>query len=234
MKPLLTLCFLLLTLTSCEGPMLWYPAPPIVRDYDSDAFTNVTEHQAAIWRHRHRWYLEDSWVYYDAYGIVNCIKLQYRTQNLLELQEARALLVDLVEEYLELLDVNPDTASKVEPGFSADNLLVYVDLQSYWGLYGDPQLVGWMVLEDGMVYYYDFDVKNNDVDYWYSRIESYNKSKEIVRLERLAEEDYENSLPLSETKAPSIEDVLNKPVEHPGEPNKTSTGQVSPSRTVGL
>lgn len=190
-----SLFFLLTVLTSCEGPMLWRPAPPIVRDYDSDAYTNVTEHQAARWAHKHRWYLQDSWVYYDKFGIVNGIRLQYRTQNILELQEARAKLVDFVEEYLELLHSNPETASTLEPGFNADNLLVYIDFQSYWGLYGDPQYIGWMVLEDGCVYYYDFDVKNIYVDYWFSRVESYNKSKEIVRLERLAEEDYQRSLP---------------------------------------
>ena len=123
------------------------------------------------------------------------IRLQYRTQNILELQEARAMLVDLVEEYLETLNANPLAQMNLEEGFSADNLLIYVDFQTYWGLYGDPLYIGWMVLEDGLVYYYDFDVKNRNVDYWYSRIESYNKSKEVVRIERESEESYKNSLP---------------------------------------
>lgn len=195
MRCFLALCFLLAILTGCEGPQFWRAEPPIVRDYNSDVFTNVTLHQAARWEHIHRWYLEDSWIYYDKFGTVDRIRLQYRTQNILELRQAREKLVDLVEEYLQLLQSNPDTAQNLVEGFSADNLLIYVDFQSYWGLYGDPLYVGWMVLQDGCVYYYDFDVKNIYVDYWYSRIESYNKSKEIVRLERLSEEDYQMSLP---------------------------------------
>lgn len=196
MKFFLALCFLLVTFTGCEGPQFWIPRPPIVRDYDSDAFTNVTLHQSARWSHKHRWYLEDSWISYDNFGIVNGIRLQYRTQNILELQEARAMLVDFVEEYLELLNASPDTSAYLAEGFSASNLQIYIDFQTFWGLYADPMYIGWVVLEDGMVYYYNFDVKNIYDDYWYSRIESYNKSKEVVRLERLAEEDYELSLPL--------------------------------------
>ena len=197
MKRFLILFFLLTMLTACEGPQLWRNPRPIVRDYDSDGFTNVTLHQAARLAHQHRWYLDDSWVYYNEMGIVHCIRLQYRTQNILELQEARAKLVDLVEEFLDTLDDNSDTSMNLAEGFSADNLIIYVDFQSYYGLYADPMYIGWMVLEDGMVYYYNFDVKNRDVDYWYSRVESYNKSKEVVYMERLAEEDYKNSLPPS-------------------------------------
>ncbi|QLH36485.1 MAG: hypothetical protein HWD61_10400 [Parachlamydiaceae bacterium] len=195
MRQFLILCILLAALTSCEGPQIWRPEPIIQRDYDSDSFTDVTLHQAARLAHKHRWYLEDAWVYYNAAGIVNKIRLQYRTQNILELQQARALLVDVVEEYMEFLNANPDTSGHLVEGFSVDNLLIYVDFQSYWGLYGDPQYIGWMVLQDGMVYYYDFDVKNIYVDYWYSRIETYNKSREIVRLERISEMDYQDSLP---------------------------------------
>lgn len=200
MRHFLTLSFLLISLTSCHGPELYIPERPLVRDYDTDAFTSVTEHQATRLGHRWRWYLEDSWVYYNDEGpngenVVHHIWLQYRSQNILELQDARSKLVDLVEEFLEKLKNNPDTASSLIAGFSADNLLIYVDFQSYWGLYADPQYIGWMVLEDGMVYYYDFDVKNIYVDYWYDRVETYNKSREIVRLERESELDYQNSLP---------------------------------------
>lgn len=209
MRQFFLLLTLVLFLTSCEGPQFWRPRPPIVKDYNSDAYTNVTLHQAAKWEHEHRWYLEDSWIYYNEFGTINSIRLQYRTQNILELREARALLVDLVQEYLEMLQVNPETAATLAPGFSACNLNVYVDFQSYWGLYGDPFYVGWMVLENGCAYYYDFDVKNIYVDYWYSRIESFKKSAEIVRLERLAEEDYQMSLP--EKAKSTAEDLLNKP-----------------------
>lgn len=195
MRYLLALSFLLVILTGCEGPQIWRPAAPIVRDYDSDSFTYVTLRQASLLAHKYRWYLDDSWIYYDDNDVVSRIRLQYRTQNILELQQARALLVDLVEDFLDNLYANPDTAIYLSPGFSADNLLIYVDFQSYWGLYGDPQYIGWMVLQDGMVYYYDFDVKNIYVDYWYSRIESFNKSREIVHLEREVEKEYQESLP---------------------------------------
>lgn len=207
MRCILALCFLLASLTACNGPQFWRPSPPIVRDYDSDAFTSVTLHQAARLAHKHRWYLEDSWISYDDFNIVNGIRLQYRTQNLLELQEARAQLVDLVEDFLENLENNPETASYLQPDFSASNLLIYVDFQSFWGMYGDPMYIGWMVLQDGMVYYYNFDVKDFRVDYWYSRIESYHKSREVVRLERQSEEDYQLSLP---PKNPTLVEELNK------------------------
>lgn len=198
MHHVFTLVLLLFTLTSCYGPQLFIPQPPIVRDYDSDAFTSVAEHQANRLGHRWRWYLEDAWVYYDDErdnGAVHHIWLKYRSQNILELQDARAKLVDFVEEFLEKLRTNPETAANLVPGFSADNLRIHVDFQTYWGMYGDPMYVGWMVLECGMVYYYNFDVKLRLEDYWYDRVESYNKSKEIVRLERESELDYQNSLP---------------------------------------
>ncbi len=207
MRCFLSACFLLIILTACHGPLLWRPAPPIVRDYDSSAFTSVTLHQAARWGHKYRWYLEDGWMAYDRFGVVNGIRLQYRTQNILELQEARARLVDFVEEFMENLLANPDTASTLAEGFSTDNLLIYVDFQTYWGIYGDPMYIGWMVLEDGMVYYYNFDVKlNYEVDYWYSRCESFYKSQEIVHLERISEEDYQDTLPPAKT--PSLGEIL--------------------------
>lgn len=206
MRSFLSAFFLLLVFSACCGPTLWVPPPPIVRDYDSDAFTNVAVHQAARWAHKYRWYLEDAWMSYDRFGVVKSIRLQYRTQNILELQEARARLVDFVEEFLEGLQSNPDTSSNLVEGFSSDNLIIYVDFQSYWGLYGDPKYIGWMVLEDGMVYYYDFDVKNNEVDFWYSRIESFHKSQEVVHLERIAEEDYLDTLP--PVKKPSFAQII--------------------------
>lgn len=207
MKCFLALCVLLVTLTACEGPQFWLPERPIVRDYDSDAFTCVTERQAASLAHKWRWYLEDSWISYDDFGVVDTIKLQYRTQNILELQEARSKLVDMVEEYLQMLADTPETGAFLAPDFSADNLLIYVDFQTYWGLYGDPEYIGWMVLQDGMVYYYDFNVKDFRVDYWSSRIESYNKSREVVHCEREAEEGYKLSLP--PPKKSSLENELN-------------------------
>lgn len=197
------LVILMIALTSCNISYSRFCKKPIVRDYESDAFTRVSIFQANSVAHKWRWYLEDGWILYDSTGLVKGIKLRYRTQNILELQQARAKLVDFVEEFMTHLESDPEALGNLSPDFTVDNLNVYVDFQSYWGMYGDPMYIGWMVLENGMAYYYNFDVKLREIDYWYSRIESYAKSKEVVRLEREAEENYK--LNFSEAKCIEVQ-----------------------------
>lgn len=193
MRKFFTLACLFILLTACEGPHLFRRSPPIVRDYDSDAFTRVAVMQATRLSHEWRWYMEDAWIRYDDFGTVNHICLKYRTQNLLELQEARGKIVDFVEELMEGLQNNPITSAHMNPDFSPADLEIHVDFQSYYGYYVDPLYIGCMVLEDGMVYYYDFNTKNRNVDFWNSRIETFAKSQEVVHVERESEDLYRST-----------------------------------------
>ncbi|MBS4166017.1 Uncharacterized protein NEOC65_001094 [Neochlamydia sp. AcF65] len=195
MRIFLTLCLLLTALAACKGPQRSQAQSPISKDYSSDAFTRAAIRQATRLAHQHRWYLDDAWAYYNSTDSVHRLCLNFRTQNILELYQARAQLVDVVEELLQNLKSNPQTSSRLAPNFSAGNLLIRVDFQSFWGIYGDPKYVGWMALENGMVYYYDFDVKDKQNDQWCNRIETYNKSKEIALIEKEAEKEYKDSLP---------------------------------------
>lgn len=160
---------------------------------------NTEDLSALVWdytielEHEKRLRLENSYVVsgngYSAF------RMQFSSQDLLEVGPARKLLVDVVEGFLNKLNADPVAYEMLPYPFDADHMEVYIDFQSFHGEFVDPYFVGWAVLEHGMAYYYAFDLKNRKKDFWHSRIEPYEKSRSYVEFERAAELNYQLSHP---------------------------------------
>lgn len=194
----------LLTMTSCTGDRwdFWNTSPTIVslkKKIDSQSAVNLVIDYSKGLEDKYGLFLEDSNFYYN--DEIECIQLQYSTQAILTIKDARRLLVDMVENLLGDLDEDPVLGDKLKYPFKAKRLQIYIDCQSFFGLYVDPFYVSWIVLEEGMAYYYAYDVKYHGYDFWHSRIEPYFKSLQIVRAEELAEQNHPKILPQEKARA---------------------------------
>jgi hypothetical protein len=154
--------------------------------------TSVVQELAVEMKYNKGLFLEDSKVYFE--DGINTIQIEFSSQNLLTLCESRELIVDVVETLLTKLNQNiilgPEFANFP---FTADNLEMYITFESYLGRYIDPFYTAWIGLEDGKVYFYTFELKDNTKSCWSSRTEVYAKSREIVVYERQAEQKYRDN-----------------------------------------
>lgn len=123
------------------------------------------------------------------------LRFDFTSQDIIEMCPARELLVDVAENILERVNM-AGFGSQIQPyPFTADQLEIYIDFESFYGVYCDPTYIGWIVLEEGMSYFYDFEVKDRSQDYWRARREPYAKSLSFVRLKREAEARYRKTHP---------------------------------------
>lgn len=143
-------------------------------------------------RAKYRLHLEDSNVYYNPY--INTIVLKFVSEDIIEMSDARKLIVDLVEGFLAKLNEDPIVSAQFDNfPFRSQNLEVYITFDSFFGRFVDPYYMMWICMEDDMVYYYLFDTKNQDKNCWHYRTEPYYKSREIVVYQRNAEQQEEES-----------------------------------------
>jgi hypothetical protein len=102
--------------------------------------------------------------------------------------EARLLMVELLEEFLYRLNNHTVLSFQLETfPFTADDLEVKINFESYFGLYVDPLYIGLSWLKCGCVYYYAFDIKNYDADWSHQRFEPYFKSRELALIKKKAD-----------------------------------------------
>jgi hypothetical protein len=130
---------------------------------------------------RHLYY-QDGCIVASDHGYI--LRLKYISQDALELEEARELIVDATEGLIEHL-------SKTSFPVTIDNLEIVIDFQSYQGLYVDPYYVGYIWLENGITHIFAFDTKDRDLDFWDSRVEAYANTKNFVQYHREAEKIFE-------------------------------------------
>jgi hypothetical protein len=179
--------FLLLSLsllTACGGGANYW-----VKKIDSPEVTYVVQNYMARMKHDKHLRLEIASCYYSDY--INTIRLEFISQDVIEVGEARGLLVDLVEGLLAELNQNPILASQfVTYPFGPRNLEIFINFESFHGYYIDPYYVGWVALDGGWSYFYAFNTRDQDVGFWDYRCEPYYKSREYVVFERQAEERY--------------------------------------------
>lgn len=176
----------------------------VMTQFGTEDLTKIVYEFTTALRHERRLILEESYV---AMGPEEThLRLEFISQDLLEVREARYLLVDIVEGLLEWIN-HDEVAQKLRPyPFTADQLEIYVDFQCFYGLYVDPNYVGWMVLEKGTSFFYAFSVKDWDKDFldrdfWNKRIEPYAKSRSFAMAEREAESKYRVYHPLHHRQA---------------------------------
>lgn len=181
-------------LCSCTSQMSRPMTHPWVEKIEVNPFSEVIIPYALELRKEKRLRFEDSEVFYDEY--VQRFRVVFSTQLILELCEARELMVDVVEGLLERMNNNPWVVESFNhQPITADDLELYFSYETYYVEYIDPTFIAWMSLTDGYVRFYDGVLKDFTKDFWDARIEPYAKSLEFVRIAREAEENYKLAHP---------------------------------------
>ncbi len=160
---------------------------------DSPELTYAIQHYLSYLRHEKHLRLEDTRIYYNS--SINTIRMEFTSQDILELREARFLIVDLVEGLLAELNRNPILGPQfITYPLTADQLEIYISYDSFYGLIQDPYFVGYIQLEEGIVTYYAFDTKYTNQTAWSKRKEPYFKTRELAIYEREAEEMFKETM----------------------------------------
>lgn len=162
----------------------------VLREINTEDFSSVIIPYAVELRYDKRLHLQQSYVLYA--GGAPKIRLQFISQDILEMCQARGLLVDVVEGLLDRLNRNIPRTTGFPYPFTAASLEIYIDFESYYSRYVDPYYIGWVVLENGMAWYYAFNAKDYTRDFWNVRHEPYFKSLSFAKIRRRAEKEYEN------------------------------------------
>lgn len=171
-------------------------------DYE-DTTRNILRYCLALKR-SHRLELKNSRIMYDEF--LNKVWLEFETQVMIKVPEAREMLVDVVEGLLDVLNNDPYLASESEDFvFTYENVDIDIRFGSFYSRYIDPTEMGMIVLQDGLCYYQAYDVIIADSPCFHEQVESYPKSKLIAEAQR---ED-RASIPVKEENK-TLETLLNK------------------------
>lgn len=144
------------------------------------------------------------------------IKMHFISQDILELQEARTLLVYIVEGLLSRVNshVGLNEASfyhmdkdcflrntlegKLENRpFTAKNLEIIIAFESFHGLFVDPKYTGWIWMKDGTVAFADFRVYFSELDPYGCKYEPYSLVKQLVEVEKKVKAPFIEPVPRS-------------------------------------
>lgn len=152
---------------------------------ENAAMTRIVLSYERELKQKYKLKLHDSRMYYnDEVGIYK-LRLDFTTMQIMELCEARFMLVDIVEGYLSRINNNillrQDLSHRP---FSPMNLEIHVTFESFYIIYVDPMYIGFVIMEDGTSYFYNAELNFRVSDYWHKRIEPYSKTLEIVTIER--------------------------------------------------
>ncbi len=190
----LFLFFSLLTLSSCGRCKFDYCVPRCVPASVQEQMTRHATATATKFHFEERLFFEDS-KYYCNPGQIYAARFDFSSMALLELKEARELLVDVVEDYLARVNSDPLIQPYLINGaLSGDDMQVYVNFKSFWGLYLDFKYVGWITLERGCSNFYAFNMRSTKTEFVNWRSEAYINSEEIVRISREEEAAYLESI----------------------------------------
>lgn len=171
-----------------EAPYVELPAPTL--SIHAEEITAIIQEYSVELKNRKRLHLEHANTYYNEEG-VQTIQLRYSSQDIIELCEARKLIIDVTEGMLDQLNSNPLLIPEfANQAFYPFNMEIYINFESYFIKYVDPFYIRWITMEDGQILFYTADVNDNDKSAWHYRKESYNTSRNIVLYQRLAEDNY--------------------------------------------
>jgi hypothetical protein len=181
------------TWPGCKGTGPMY-RNRVLKEIDTEDFSEVIIPYSVELRYEKRLHLQQSYVLYA--GADPKIRLQFISQDILELCQARALLVDVVEGLIARLNLIVAGSRIFPKQITAADLEIYIDFESFYCKYCDPMYIGWIALENSMAYYYAYNVKDYTHDYWQKRVEPYFKSLSFATIKQRAEIDYELAHPI--------------------------------------
>lgn len=191
MRNLAILCiFFAAFLTSCQQKKA--ATGPTVQKIDSEELARIVINFATKMKIDKHLELEDSWASYNG-NILN-VCLQFSSQRLLTVYDARLLMVEVVEEFLWRLNNNSIVSFELDHfPFTANDIDVKINFESFYGLFVDEVYVGLACLQGGCVHFYGFDHKDrslNGIDWDHHRFEPYTKSKQLALLKKAADLPY--------------------------------------------
>lgn len=182
--------FLAMILTSCQTKV--EGEGPWVQKVDSEALSTIIINFATKMKIDKHVELEDSWAAYDDYILKIC--LQFSSQRTLTVYDARLLMVELVEDLLYRLNNNEIISWELNHyPFTAKDLDVKINFESFYGRYIDELYVGLAWLQCNCVHFYAFDRKDstlNGIDWDHHRFEPYPKSRELALIKKQADIPY--------------------------------------------
>lgn len=179
---------LLFSLSCCQLVHRIRSEDPIKKD--SDPFTDVVLRYSTALKYEKNLNLEDSFVCYEN-GKAKSVRMDFISQDVISLCEARFLLVDLVEGFLKEINRTRDAVGESVKGhFSPDDLEIYIHYECDYVGYVDTAYIGWIRLKDGISVFYAGDIDSYTQDFWHSRQEPYSKSLEIATVMRDSEAAY--------------------------------------------
>lgn len=149
----------------------------------------LVQHYAIKLKYEQKLFLKDSVLYYD--DCINRIRLDFETELIMDLCQARMMLVDVVEGLLMRLNNNENLfAQFCQYPITSQHLEIYIDFHSFYGLYDDPYAVGAVCLRGGISYFFAADLKDKTLNAWHDREEFYFQSRNIVQFQREGEDLY--------------------------------------------
>ncbi|CCB87697.1 putative uncharacterized protein [Parachlamydia acanthamoebae UV-7] len=127
--------------------------------------------------------LEDSQAFFSGKKLTR-VQMEFSTQDVIELREAREILVEVVEGFIRRFNGQNSILAMSGGGLKPENIDIYIDFESYHGVFVDPFYIGFMSLRKGLVSFYAFDFKDCWRDCWHKRLEYYWQSRNIVKYEQ--------------------------------------------------
>lgn len=169
-KILIIIPFFLLT-----GCIRFMPAdkyePPAIPCMPVEPVADVVLRYATELKYEKELNLMDSRIVYD--DSLRRVRLDFVSQHISELCDARMLLVDIVEELLKRLNASAEARNQVvKRHFDYFDLEIYIHYESYYILYTDPMCISWITLHDGITSFYAGDVSLYYLDKWHARSRS--------------------------------------------------------------
>lgn len=112
------------------------------------------------------------------------VRLRFAVQHLLELQEGRKMLVELVEGLLDRINNHVGIhACHANRRFTADDLEIVIEFESFFSLFVDPTYMGRIDMRDGEVVFSDASIYNKSYDSWGCKREPYLLTRQLVAIE---------------------------------------------------
>lgn len=178
---------LLITVTGCIGNRAPYPIKQ--KAVDSTEVSRIILTYSEKLKYDKKLHLEDSVVYYNSK--INRIRLDFSSMENFDLWQARELLVDLVDEFLDRINANSIIYSDLSrTPFTASDLEVYIHYKSFYNHFIDLRTVGLVTLRQGIASYIASDGISCETACWHKRNEYYFQSRNFVNFKRQGEALY--------------------------------------------
>jgi len=125
------------------------------------------------------------------------IRLDFSSQDILDLPDARYLLVDLVEGFLNKLNDDGDVIEENDGrSFNSKDLEIYIEFESFFTAYVDLDYVAFVSLRAGLSHFYAGDSREANPTCWHKHGETYLQSLHITNASRRGERLYQEKNPI--------------------------------------